>query len=202
MNRILYSVVSCGSLFSDSAYKTEQIIFLFMIPEWFILIPWYKTYYANKEWKIYRYEWSFWSRKMEWHFLKPYISKLRFWYNYISLYEKWWIKRKNWILHKLIAITFIPNPENKPQVNHKDGNKNNNSVDNLEWVTDRENKIHARKNWLYNDKKSVIRISTDWEKIYESISLASKENNICTSDLSKCCNNKKKTAWWFIWKFL
>jgi len=58
------------------------------------------------------------------------------------------------LLHRLLAIHFIPNPENKPMVNHKDGNKNNNNLSNLEWVTGTENNFHAFENGLYKNEKS------------------------------------------------
>ena len=57
-------------------------------------------------------------------------------------------KRKNVYIHRLVAETFIPNPNSLPEVNHKDGDKSNNNVNNLEWCTGLQNKHHAAENGL------------------------------------------------------
>lgn len=58
--------------------------------------------------------------------------------------------RKTYSVHKLVALAFIPNPENKTTINHIDGNKRNNNVLNLEWATEKENQNHKWKNGLAN----------------------------------------------------
>lgn len=69
-------------------------------------------------------------------------------------------KRKLVNVHKCVAIEFIPNPNNLPQVNHIDGNKSNPRMDNLEWVTASENNLHARRTGLHTSDgdKPVIQI--------------------------------------------
>lgn len=60
---------------------------------------------------------------------------------------------KLWYIHRLVALAYISNPENKKMVNHKNGNKRDNRRDNLEWVTRMENHIHAIENGLYPNSK-------------------------------------------------
>jgi len=98
--------------------------------------------------------------------------------------------RKKEQVHRLVALAFILNPENKPQVNHKDGNKLNNHIDNLEWNTCKENIQHAWDTGLYESKRLVIIesrskavIDTNTGKKYKSLKLACQDvgENISTN---------------------
>ena len=103
------------------------------------------TYKVSNLWRIKTIEKKCWFVLRGERILKPYSHKKRWGYCYTSLNYKW--KSKNALSHRIVAIHFIPNPENKPQVNHIDWNKENNAVSNLEWCTDKENKKH----WIENN---------------------------------------------------
>jgi hypothetical protein len=103
-------------------------------------------------------------------------------------------------IHRLVAETYIPNPDNKPFVNHKDGNKLNNNVHNLEWVTPLENVKHAWENGLVDYKgekvytakltsKDVILIRTNC-KSYEDKIAFSKIYNINLSTINRLLRNE------------
>ena len=123
--------------------------------------------------------------------------------------------KKTYKVHREVAKAFIPNPSNHPQVNHKDGNKDNNCVSNLEWVTNIENCHHAIRNGLWNSvyegarrenesrKKAIIGYYTSndeaYSKYFESISEAERYlNSRHISDVLKGKRNHVK-GWTFVY---
>ena len=109
------------------------------------------------------------------------------------------------LVHRLVAEAFIPNPNNLPQVNHKDENGLNNRVDNLEWCTRKYNTNYgtARERMKEKRSKPVYQYSIDGELIKEwpSLSEIGRQTGYSCGYISDCCNGKRKTAYGFIWRY-
>jgi hypothetical protein len=122
-------------------------------------------------------------------------------------------KRHYFSVHRLVALTFLSNDFNKKEVNHKDGNKSNNNISNLEWVTSSENQLHAFKNGLQKSKmgkdhvqsKSILQYDLNGNLIrkFESINQVKRELGFNSFGIIKCCKKEKKynTAYKFKWEY-
>lgn len=123
-------------------------------------------------------------------------------------------KQRNYSVHRLVAETFIPNLEGKPEVNHIDGNKKNNRVTNLEWVTSQENQIHAFKMGLQkirrgkdsSSAKAIIQYDYNGNLIKEHASISDALKFIGKKPHSrlyirKSCIGENRTAYGYVWRY-
>ena len=118
-------------------------------------------------------------------------------------------KKKRVLVHRLVAEAFIPNPNNKPTVNHIDGNKQNNDLSNLEWATHSENRKHAFETGLQQPhnggtNKSILmidKITNQIIKEYESLTEASEDSGYSIPRISYSANKEASSKGNIIWRF-
>lgn len=113
---------------------------------------------------------------------------------------------KEFKIHRLVANAYIPNSDNLPQINHKDENKQNNCISNLEWCTNSYNRNYGSRN-----KRAAIGISkakmkpcicVETGKIYSSVIEAAKDTNLRKESISRCCRGERKTYAHTHWNYI
>lgn len=110
-------------------------------------------------------------------------------------------ERKTFTIHKLVATSFIENPFNLLEINHKDENKANNNVENLEWCTRKYNLNYG--NRMKKIRKCVVQYYNEVEVCsFNSIMDAENKTSINKGSISNCCLGKTKTAGGFNWKYV
>lgn len=132
--------------------------------------------------------------------LKPTINRWGYYLVCLNNINRKWVS-----VHRLVAQTFLPNPDNLPQVNHIDENKTNNCVDNLEWCSVQYNNTYGDriKKAVKKTNKPVEQYTKDGQfvKEYPSAIEAERQTGISSANICTCCKGRLKTAGGYIWKY-
>ena len=107
-------------------------------------------------------------------------------------------------IHRLVALSYIPNPDNLEQINHKDLNKENNTVENLEWVSQQDNLYHAMDSRVHNWGRRAIKgtnIKTN-EVIYFDSQAEAKRSGFNQPNINKCLKGERYQSKGYIWEYL
>ena len=120
-------------------------------------------------------------------------------YHMVDLYNNG--KRKRFLIHRLVAEAFIPNPNNLPCVNHKDENKSNNNVNNLEWCSYEYNNNYGTRVKRSAEKRSKAVYCIELNRTFKSQTDAAKELGISQGNISSCLTGKIKTTGGYHFKF-
>ena len=142
----------------------------------------------------------------QWQLLQPVLDKGTGYFLVTLVHSR---IRKNLRVHRLLAQHFIANPENKAQVNHIDGNKQNNTLSNLEWVTPKENAQHAVRTGLCDQRIEacsvlVVQLTKDAQTVlaeFTSLHEAGSRTNTAWQNIWKVCAGRRKTAGGYCWKY-
>ena len=108
---------------------------------------------------------------------------------------------KGFQVHRLVAEAYLPNPNNLPQVNHKDENPSNNHLSNLEWISAKDNINYGSHNEKMIKSQSYPVFCEELQKRFINARIASEELGLNRQNIQACCNGKRKTCGGYHWRY-